>query len=305
MGKSVFHVEGLGGVLDRVTARVMSIPRGRRLMVNNTLPKIVILLEGPVRALVDGAVIGDLQAGDALVVPGPCKQSYLPLVPRRETRMHALVVVFRGGVFAGGGGAEAADAGAGFVRRHFGRVQLRRGVLTPAAAAAIEALRREAAEKGVGHRLRATAHGLLLLTEIARSEGEPPPAAGAEPPDRSAWRVEQVQNFLLEHHAGELTLDQVAWHMRLSAEHLARSFRKATGRTVFDYLRHLRVEHAKTLLAGSRLSVTEVARACGFSSATLLVRNFRRVAGETPLGYRRRAARDATYSPSTFLAPEL
>ena len=310
MGRNVFEVDGLGGALDRAVERVMHIPRGRRMVVDNHQQKIVIILEGGVRALVNGVEAGVLDAGDALVIPGACKQTYVPVVARRETRLHALIVVFRRGVFACDGnllravpvaGADAQAVPEDFLREHFGSVQVRRGVLTPAVAASLEALRREAAGKDTGYRLRAAAQVWLLLTEIARRERPPAVVASAEEPlSRREWLVTQVKNFVFERHAEELTLDQVAWHVRMSAEHLARTFRKATGQTVFGYVQQLRLERAKTRLAGTQLTVNEIAREAGFGTASQLCRTFKQATGETPLAYRLRTAGDADFSPSVF-----
>jgi len=310
MGRSIFQVDQLGGALEGVRDRLMFIPKGRRLRVDNAHQKIVILLEGQVKALVNGKPVGDMVPGDALVVPGPCKQSYVPLVARREMRMHVLVVVFRRGLFAFDetllravpvAGAKADDSPEDFIREHFGRVQVRRSVLTPAAAAAIDALRREASEKTPGHRMRAAAHVLLLLSEIARrEEAKSPEPVATEPLSRPQWMVEQVKNFIMEHLNEELTLEQVAWHIRVSGEHLARTFRKETGQTIFGYVLHLRLEQAKAQLAGSQLTVNEIARATGFGSASHLCRAFKQATGKTPMAYRLRAAKDAQFSPSVM-----
>lgn len=306
MGRNVFQVDRLGGVMERVIDRVMLVPRGRRLVVKNTLQKIVLVQEGQVKALINGTAIGELGPGDALVVPGACLQSYLPLVSRRETRFRVLVIVFRNGAFHYDAatlkalpvpGRDADASAEDFVRTHFGQLDVRRGVLTPAVADAIKELRREATEKGTGYRLRAAAQALMLITEIARRKTVRGPVA-AEALSRSGWQVKQVTNFLLEQHAQPLTLEQVARHVGLSAEHLARTFRKETGRTVFAHLEHLRVEQAKAQLAGSSLTVNEVALATGFGSASQLCRTFKRVTGETPLGYRLKRAKEAEFSPS-------
>ncbi len=306
MGRSIFQIDRLGTPLDRVMDRVIFIPKGRRLMVHNVQQKIVILLEGAVKALVNDRLVGEMQAGDALVIPGSCRQAYVPVDRRREMRMHAMIVVFSPSLFACEEsllravpvvGTDAEETSENFVRRHFGSVQLRRGILTPAAMEWVEGLRREAGEKGTGYRLRAAAYTLLLLTEIARREASPV-AAPMESMSRQAWMIEQTKNFLLEHHAEELTLDQVAWHMRLSGEHLARTFRKETGQTIFGYVQHLRLERAKTQLASSQLTVNEIARQAGFGTAAQLCRTFKRATGETPLAYRLRMARLADFSPS-------
>ena len=310
MGRSVFHLAQLGGVLERVQERVMAIPRGRRLLVGNAQPKIVLMLDGHFRALIDDVEIGEMRPGDALVVPGPCKQAYLPIASRRETRMRVLVISFRRGVFAYDEnmaravpvpGVHGDDSPEDFIRIHFGSRQVRHGVLTPTVAESIKALRLEAAERKPGYRLRAAAHTLLLISEVASREATGAPAK----PDtsslsRAAWRVEQVKLYLLEHHTESLTLEQVARPANLSAEHLARMFRKETGKTVFGYIEHLRVEQARAQLAASTLAVGEIASLTGFPSASQFCRTFKRVTGDTPLSYRLKRAHEAEYSPSTM-----
>lgn len=307
MGRSILQFDDLGSPLARVDERVMHVPRGRGLVVNNQAAKVVVFLAGRFRALVNGATAGELAPGDALVIPGPCRQVYQPMTARRETRLHVLILTFAPGLFACdpetlravpvAGDAERSRGD--FIREHFGGVQVRPGVLTARAMEWIDALRQEGGRKETGHRLRVAAYALLLLTEIARREasaGPAEPEAGTTP--RRGWTVEQVKNFLLERHAEELTLEQVAWHVGLSAEHLARSFRRDTGRTVFGYVEQVRLEHAKTLLAGSLQPVTEIARQAGFGTPSQLCRTFRRALGETPLAYRNRVAREARFTPS-------
>jgi len=305
MGRSIFEIDRLGAPLHRLLDRVMNIPGGRRLVLDNVAQKIVILLEGAVKAMVNGRAVGEMRPGDALVIPGPCHQTYIPLDRRRETRMRGLIVVFQPGLFAceesllrampvAGADAETPE---GFVQQHFGSVQLRRGILTPAALEWIEAVRREAEERGSGYRLRVSAFVLLLLTEIARRKASPAADAG-QGMSRQEWMIEETKHFLLEHHAETVTLDQVAWHLRLSGEHLARTFRKETGQTIFGYLQRLRLERAKAQLAGSPLAVHEIARQAGFGTAAQLCRTFRRATGETPLAYRLRMAGKAGFSPS-------
>lgn len=112
--------------------------------------------------------------------------------------------------------------------------------------------------------------------------------------------VARVRDYLAEHFAEALTLEEVAWHVRMSAEHVARTFRGATGRTIFEEVEGLRMGRARTLLAGSQLGLAEVARQAGLGSATRLCRVFRRVQDETPLQYRLRVQQEAESSPSEF-----
>ena len=58
--------------------------------------------------------------------------------------------------------------------------------------------------------------------------------------------------------------------------HFHRVFTILTGETPTDYIKRTRIEKAAQLLKRNKeLSATEIARLCGFSSLSLLSRNFR------------------------------
>ncbi len=71
--------------------------------------------------------------------------------------------------------------------------------------------------------------------------------------------------------------------------HFARSFKQAYGVPPHRYLLTLRLERAKTLLAGTELAITEVAFACGWKSLGTFGRTFRDVVGHSPGAYRAQA----------------
>lgn len=82
-------------------------------------------------------------------------------------------------------------------------------------------------------------------------------------------------------------LAEVARASHVSASHLARLFRRETGRTVGDHLLSLRINRARELLATTECPALEVAANCGFESAEHFYRMFRRVTGVTPGSYRK------------------
>jgi hypothetical protein len=181
MGRNLTQLTELPAPLGRVLDRVMFIPRGARMLVNNVERKLIVLLDGRVRTWVDDVEIGEFGAGDAFAVPGPCRQAYEAVGARREMRMQALVLTL-----APGASGQAAE----FWEREFGRCHLRRAVMTGAAQAWLEALREEARRKGTDRGLRAGAYAWLLLTEIARGRGVGLPAApGQGGLSRAQWLV--------------------------------------------------------------------------------------------------------------------
>ena len=72
----------------------------------------------------------------------------------------------------------------------------------------------------------------------------------------------------------------------LSTSRLQALFREVTGYPPLDFLRRLRVDEARRLLADQRLSVKEIAALTGFRDTSHLSKVFRRVDGLSPAHYR-------------------
>jgi LacI family transcriptional regulator len=98
--------------------------------------------------------------------------------------------------------------------------------------------------------------------------------------------VAQAVRYIREHFSKPITIGAVVKHMPISRRVLEVRFRKALGRTPAAELRRVRTEHASKLLAETDLSVSEIARMCGFKSVDRLGGVFKRVVGMVPTDYR-------------------
>ncbi|GHO82527.1 GlxA family transcriptional regulator [Dictyobacter formicarum] len=85
--------------------------------------------------------------------------------------------------------------------------------------------------------------------------------------------VHQAQDYLINHIAEHVTLDELANVAGISTRGLNRAFKEATGLTPIQYHQRLRIELAATLLSNPALRIEEVALQCGFED----VRHFRRL----------------------------
>lgn len=85
---------------------------------------------------------------------------------------------------------------------------------------------------------------------------------------------------------GLLTVDRVAHSLQLSASHLCRAIRSATGRTPSEYIRLAKLTRARDMLATH--SVTQAALDSGFSKVSTFISLFRKNYGETPGAFKRR-----------------
>ena len=82
----------------------------------------------------------------------------------------------------------------------------------------------------------------------------------------SVERVEKVMALLRERLANPPSLEEIGQAAGCSPFYLSRTFSAATGMTIPQYVRQLRMERAASLLRSGRFNVTEAAMEVGYSS---------------------------------------
>jgi len=104
-------------------------------------------------------------------------------------------------------------------------------------------------------------------------------AAGREPD-----AVARTKDYLIAHMTEATDFQTLARHVGLSAWHLIRVFRKATGLTPHAWLVDRRVHRARELLREGE-SPSHIAVQCGFADQAHLTRSFKARLGVTPGQY--------------------
>ncbi|MEU2286620.1 GlxA family transcriptional regulator [Streptomyces sp. NPDC013178] len=100
--------------------------------------------------------------------------------------------------------------------------------------------------------------------------------------------LREVQQWITEHPADDLTVESLAARARLSPRHFARAFRAETGTTPGRYVDRVRLEHARRLLEDTGDGVEEISRASGYGTPEAMRRAFVKALGAGPAEYRRR-----------------
>ena len=98
----------------------------------------------------------------------------------------------------------------------------------------------------------------------------------------SADRVEKVIALLREKLAKPPTLEEIGRAVGCSPFHLSRTFSAATGMTIPQYLRQLRLERAAEFLKSGEFNVTEAALEVGYSSLSHFSQAFCQTMGCCP-----------------------
>lgn len=94
-------------------------------------------------------------------------------------------------------------------------------------------------------------------------------------------------DYMRQHYAENISLDDIAHAVHLSRNYLATVFKRETGKTIVTALTEIRLEHARHLLVQQRHSVRDVAAAVGFRSPEHFCRVFQRHENVAPSFYAR------------------
>ena len=137
----------------------------------------------------------------------------------------------------------------------------------------------------------------LLTRQFSRRAGSErsgttPPAdvvegcSGRKARSLQKWRLKRVLQYVDDHLAAKITLQDLAMVAGLSRMHFAAQFRGATGMRPHQYLLKRRIERAETMLKLTEVSLVEIALTVGFQTQAHFTTVFKRFAGDTPYQWR-------------------
>lgn len=98
--------------------------------------------------------------------------------------------------------------------------------------------------------------------------------------------VAEVKEYLEQHYAEKITLDDLSKQFFINKYYLTRVFKEQFGQSITAYLTSLRITHAKQLLRFSEKSVEEIGLECGLGQLHYFSRVFKEVEGVPPSVYR-------------------
>lgn len=105
-------------------------------------------------------------------------------------------------------------------------------------------------------------------------------------PEKNKKLLLQVQQYLTEHYAQEISLEVVADLLDFSPFYLSKLFKNSFGISFIDYLTELRLAAAKELLADPSLSAKEIGERVGYPNSNYFTKMFKKKTGLTPIEYR-------------------
>ena len=101
------------------------------------------------------------------------------------------------------------------------------------------------------------------------------------------WRLKRALDYFDANLAEPIRLADVASAAGLSRMHFAAQFKAATGQSPHEFLLRRRIDRAQEMLAGTGLSVVDIALSVGFQTQAHFSTVFKRFAGQPPQTWRR------------------
>jgi transcriptional regulator GlxA family with amidase domain len=132
----------------------------------------------------------------------------------------------------------------------------------------------------------AVARELVVFLRRPGSQSQFSAQLSAQVADRAPLR--EVQQWIAEHPAADLSVDALADMASLSPRQFARAFAAEVGMPPGRYVDRARLEAARRRLEDTAGGVEETARACGYGTSEAMRRAFVRALGVSPAEYRRR-----------------
>lgn len=99
--------------------------------------------------------------------------------------------------------------------------------------------------------------------------------------------IDRAIRYIKQYHTCDITLDDLCKHFSCNRYYISHRFKKSTGYSFREYVNTLRIEDAKSLLAHSYLSVSEISFAIGFKDSNYFSNVFKKKLGMSPVAYRK------------------
>jgi len=138
-----------------------------------------------------------------------------------------------------------------------------------------------------GYRSAVRSMTWTLMTLLNRLPGVGTQEAD-ELPQTDLARVAPALNHLAANLAEPLDVSQLAHMCHLSVTHFFRVFKAAVAKSPLDYLMHLRIRMATSLLQATDKPIIQIAADVGYPALSSFNRNFRAVTGLSPRQWRRK-----------------
>ncbi|HBN84375.1 MAG TPA: AraC family transcriptional regulator [Clostridiales bacterium] len=108
--------------------------------------------------------------------------------------------------------------------------------------------------------------------------------------------LNKVIVYIEENYSEKITVDHLARYAGMSTSNLYLQFKKASGKTITDYINQVRIQNADRLLRSSDMNITEIASAVGIEDSNYFTKLFRKYKKVPPSQIRRKNRQNSSLS---------
>jgi AraC-like DNA-binding protein len=112
----------------------------------------------------------------------------------------------------------------------------------------------------------------------------------------NASAVQMTYNYLYTNYHYDVTLNALSEYAHQNPTALCRSFKRETGKTIFQSLNEIRIENACKLLIETDLGISHIAYKSGFTTLPHFNKQFRMITGKTPTEFKSGVKSKSTFS---------
>lgn len=98
-----------------------------------------------------------------------------------------------------------------------------------------------------------------------------------------------LEDYIREHSSEKVSLKELAQEFHFSYSYLSSYFSSAMNESFNDFLNRIRIDKSTDLLKNNTLTISEISKEVGYSDVSYFSKVFKKIKGETPMKYRRRA----------------
>lgn len=98
--------------------------------------------------------------------------------------------------------------------------------------------------------------------------------------------VFDVEKFILQNYSRDLTINEIAENVYLTPTYLCHLYKKATGKTLNQFIVQVKMDKAKHMLTNTAFNIGEIANQLGYSNQGYFSKSFTKYFGISPSGFR-------------------
>lgn len=121
-----------------------------------------------------------------------------------------------------------------------------------------------------------------LKNEIRKQDGN----------TRSYKKIYDVLDYLNTCYGDSISSDVIEARFQCNFDYLNRMFRNNVGKTIFQYLSEIRIDHAKELITTTSMQIRQISEQVGFNDESYFSKVFKRYTGVAPMIYAKKAMND-------------